>query len=262
MFVAVPPEIVPTLAPESELGDRASRGRDRRAAVLGMHPRVRGAPVKGDLERLRVRRTEDHNTDRSRLVVDVAGARTQPGVVEGVRTDEPDLLLGREQQLDAGVWPALSEDQPGGLEHGGDGCLVVGAEDRARGVPNDPVLDDGLDRGRRRHSVEVGAEQQWFTRRGRLDPRVQVAAGRADPRAASVFLDVEAAVAQVPDHEIRNRTLFAWRARDCGELREQIEDVRRQRKARRLRRRCGHAPAAVRHRRTRGTAAPAASAAT
>ena len=151
-------------------------------------------------------------------------------MVERVRADEPDLLLGREQQLDAGVRTALGEDQARRLEHDGDGSLVVGAEDRAGGVPNDAVLDDGLDRGRRRHGVEVGAEQERLTRRGRLDPRVQVAHRRADLRAAAVLVDLEAAVPQVADDEIRDRALLAGRARDRGELREQVEDVRRHRR--------------------------------
>ena len=43
---------------------------------------------------------------------------------------------------------------------------------------------------------------------------------------ALVLVDVEAAVAQVADHEIRDRALLAGRARHRGELAEQVEDVR------------------------------------
>ena len=185
--------------------------------------------MEGDLERLRVRRSEDHDADRRRLVVDVARAGPQAGVVERIRTDEPDLLLRREEQLDPGMRAALGENQPRRLEHRRDGSLVVGAEDRAGGVSNDPVLDDRLDRGRRRHGVQVGAEQERLPVRGRLDARVEVAHRRADLRPAAVLVDVEAAVAQVADDQIRDRPLLAGRARHRGELREQVEDVRRHR---------------------------------
>ena len=115
-------------------------------------------------------------------------------MVERVCADEPDLFLGSEEQFDAGVRSTLGQDHAGRLEHGGDSGLVVGAEDRAGAVSNDSVLDDRLDRRRRRHGVEVSAEQERLTGGGGLDPRVQVAHCRADPRPALVLVDVETAV--------------------------------------------------------------------
>ena len=81
----------------------------------------------------------------------------------------------------------------------------------------------------RRHGVEVRAEKERLSRGGRLDPGVEVAHRRADLRPAAVLVDLEAAVPQIPDHEIRDGTLLAGRARQRGELREQVEDVRRHR---------------------------------
>src|SRR5919197_981738 len=45
-------------APEAQIGDGARGGGDRGTPLLRIHARVRGAAVEGDLERLRVRRTE------------------------------------------------------------------------------------------------------------------------------------------------------------------------------------------------------------
>ena len=196
MFVAVPPVIVPTFAVESS-STRPSRISEiaRAAAAIaerpssGMHAGVRRAAVERHLERLRVRRAEDHDADRRRLVVDVADARAQPRVVERVGADEADLLLRREEQLDAGVRPALGEHAPRRLEHRRDGRLVVGAEDRPGRVPDDAVLDHRLDRRGRRHGVEVRAEEERLAVGGRLEPRVEVPHRRADPRPGVVLVD-------------------------------------------------------------------------
>ena len=107
---AVPPEITPTfalvsssIAAEAEVGDRARGGRDRRAAVLGVHPRVRGRAVEAEVENAGVRRAEDDLADRRALVVDVARRRDEPRVVERVGAAERHLLLRREDELDPGV---------------------------------------------------------------------------------------------------------------------------------------------------------------
>ena len=52
----------------------------------------------------------------------------------------------------------------------GDRGLVVGAEDRPGGVPHDAVLDHRLDRGGRRHGVEVRAEEERLAVGRRLEP--------------------------------------------------------------------------------------------
>ena len=80
-------------------------------------------------------------------------------VVERAGAEQADLLLRREEQLDAGVRPPLRDDPPRGLDHRRDRRLVVRAEDRAAGVADDAVLDDGLDRPLRRNGVEVRAEE-------------------------------------------------------------------------------------------------------
>ena len=181
-------------APEPQVRDRARRCRDRRAAFLGIHPRVGRAAVELDVELALMRRAEDHLADRSRVVVDVADARAEALLVERRRTTQPHLLHRREQQLEARVRPAALHQPRGALEHRRDGCLVVGTEDRPGGVPDDLVLaDDGLDRRLRRHRVEMGAEED---RRAvpavrRRQTAEDVPHRRADPRARVVFVRLQ-----------------------------------------------------------------------
>ena len=147
-------------------------------------------------------------------------------MVERARAEQADLLLRREEELDAGVRASLLDDPARGLDHRDDGRLVVGAEDRPAGVPDDAVLaDDGLERALRRHRVEVRAEEDR-----RAAP---VAAGQAaeqvpdrrvDLRARVVLLDVEAERPQLGDHAVGDRTLLAGRARDRGELEKEVEN--------------------------------------
>ena len=186
---------------------------------------MRSAAVERHLERLRERRAEDDRADRRRLVVDVARPRVQAAVVEGIRADEPDLLLRREQQLDAGVRAALGEHAPRRLEHDGDGGLVVGAENRAGAVANDAVLDHRLDRSGRRHRVQVRTEEERLALGARLDPGVEIPDLRARLRAGVVLVDLEAAVAEIRGDHVCDGALLAGRARERGELQEEREDV-------------------------------------
>jgi len=112
----------------------------------------------------------------------------QPLVVEGVRADQPDFFLRGEEQLDAGVRPVFGEHAPDSFEHRDDRRLVVGAEDRAAGVPDDTVVDNRLHRPGRRHRVEVRAEEERCPLGGRLEPRVDVAHRRTDRRPAVVLV--------------------------------------------------------------------------
>jgi hypothetical protein len=64
-------------------------------------------------------------------------------VVEGCGTEQADLLLTREQQLDPCMGDVLGENAPHALEHLDDGGLVVAAEDRPARIANHTVLDDG-----------------------------------------------------------------------------------------------------------------------
>ena len=190
-----------------------------------MHARVRRTTVERHLERLRERRTQDHGPDRGRLVVDVADARLEALVIERRRALEPDLLPRREQELDPGMRTALGEDAPRRVEHRRHCRLVVGAEDRPGCIANDPVLDHRLDRRRRRHGVQMRAEEQRLPGRGGLESRVDVAGVRADRRADIVLVRLQPAVAQVPEHQVGDRTLVARWARHGCELREETEDV-------------------------------------
>jgi hypothetical protein len=61
-------------------------------------------------------------------------------LVERDGAEEPDLLLPREHELDPRVRDVLDEHAAHALEHLRDRRLVVGAEDRAAGVPHDAVL--------------------------------------------------------------------------------------------------------------------------
>ena len=54
---------------------------------------------------------------------------------------------------------ALDQHAAHAVDHGRDGGLVVGAENRAGRVAHDPVLDHRLDRTGGRHGVEMRAEE-------------------------------------------------------------------------------------------------------
>ncbi len=114
MLRALPPEIRPTFAVVSS-SIRPSRrsaiafdgGHDRGPAFLRDHPRVRRPAVEADEHRALVRRAHDHVADRRGLVVDEPQLGLQLRVVERPRAEQADLLLGREEQLDACVRASL-----------------------------------------------------------------------------------------------------------------------------------------------------------
>ena len=159
------------------------------------------------------------------MVVDIADPRAQPFVVEGLRAAKADLFLGREEELDAAVGTVLGDDPPRRLEHHRDGRLVVGAEDRAARVPDDAVLDHGLDRTLRRNRVKVGAEEQGRSLAARLDPGEQVADRRVDPGTRVVLVDRQCERAQIVDHPVGDCTLLPGRARHTCELEEELGDL-------------------------------------
>ncbi len=209
---------------QAQIGDGACRSRDGRASVLGAHPRMRGASAEDRVDRSGVRRRADDLAQRPRVVVAVADRRLDRVEVELVGALEPGLLLGREDELDAGVRDALVQDPLRRDEHRRHRGLVVAAEDRVAGVAHDAVLDDGLDRVGRRHGVEVRAEEDRGAWRGRLKPRDDVPGVPADPRAGVVLGEVEAQVAQLAGDSLGHRALVTRRARDRAEFEEEIED--------------------------------------
>ena len=162
-------------------------------------------------DRLLRRCAEDDLADRRGLVVDVAELGLEPGLVERVRAEQPDLLLRREQQLDAGMRTVLRDDPPRRLEHHDDGRLVVRAENRAAGVPHDPVLvDHGLERPVGGNRVEVGAEED---RRSLVTPPGQPAEDvphrRADDGSGAVLVPREPDVVELGDHAVGDGPLLA-----------------------------------------------------
>ena len=125
----------------------------------------------------------------------------------------------------------LGENAARALEHRGDRGLVVGAEDRAAGVAHDAVFGHRLERSLGWNRVQVRAEED---RRPaavpvRPDAAVEVAHVRADGRAGVVLVDGQAEVPQIARDRVRNGTLLARRARDCRQLGEEVEDLRRHR---------------------------------
>ena len=129
-------------APEPHLGDRARRGGDRAAPLLGRDARVGLAAQEPRIDAVLARRLEHHPADRRGVVEDVADARVQALDVERLGAAKADLLLRGEHELDARVRRAGPDDLPDGVEHRGDGRLVVGAEDPVLGVRHDAVLHD------------------------------------------------------------------------------------------------------------------------
>jgi hypothetical protein len=148
-------------------------------------------------------------------------------VVERRGAEEPDLLLGGEDELEPRVRPPVLEHAPRRVEHRGYGGLVVGAEDRRLGVRDDPVLEDRLDRPLGRDRVEVRAEEDRHTLvTRRLEPAEEVPGGRADLGAGVVLVDVEPELVQVEGYAVGNLALLARRARQRGKVGEELDDVR------------------------------------
>ena len=189
------------------------------------------APVEAEVEKSPVRRAEHDLADRHALVVDVSDVRDEPRVVEGVRATERDLLLRREQELDAGVLPPFLEDAPRRLEHDDDCRLVVRAEDRPRGVAHDAILDDRVDRGFRRHRVRMRTEED---RRSSLAVRgrqvaVDVPGVAVERPGRGVLVPLETELGEVGADPIGDRALAPRRARERAELQEEVDERRGQR---------------------------------
>ena len=130
----------------------------------GIHAGVGRAAVEAHLHRVGVRRAEDDLADRSRLVVDVADPGVQLPLVEGRRSVQPDLLLRGEEELDPSVRTVLREHPANRLEHDRDRRLVVGAENRPRGVADDAVLEHRLDGTLRRAPCPDGHRRKSVSR--------------------------------------------------------------------------------------------------
>ena len=226
---------------EPHVGDRAAGGGDRGAPLLRRHAGVRGLADEGDLHDHRVRRAEDHLADRPGLVVDVADPG---GEAASSRTPaaprRPTSSFGVKRSSRPACGTPLLDHPPGGLDHRDDRGLVVGAEDRAAGVPDDAVLDDRLDRAGRRHGVHVRAEEERRPLGGRLEPGVEVAGVRADLRAGAVLVDLEPEAAQLRGDAVGDRALLARRRRQRGEVEEEVEHAHRGAMLDQLRR-CGDA---------------------
>src|SRR3954467_12587027 len=71
----------------------------------------------------------------------------------------------------------------------------------------------------------MGTEKERRAPSVRLDPRIQVADTRVDSRARVVLVDSQRKSAEVLDHLVGHRSLFAGRARDTGELEEEPSDL-------------------------------------
>ena len=269
MLRAVPPVMTPTLALDwwsmrpsrmSAIARAAARIAERPSS--GIHPRMGGAAVEAGGNRLLGRRAEDDLADRRRLVVDVAEPGLEPLLVECTRPEQPDLLLRREEQLDAGVRTSLRHDPPRRLEHHGDRRLVVGPEDRAAGVSDDAVLDDGLDRPGRQAPCRDGRRgRSAFPRRPRPGRRQRM------------FPIVEPTTAPAPSSSHSSpmsrssaRTRSATARSSPGGLGIAQSSRKRPRRSLsvrpRRRRRSAPSPARAPRRRSHGRAAPGASGAT
>ncbi len=144
-----------------------------------------------------------------------------------MRTPEKaDLLLRREEQLHARVGPPLGDEPAHRSEHHRDRGLVVRAKDRPARVPDEPVLEHGLDRAVGRDRVEMGAqEDRRSLRRLARNTREDVAHRRADGGARVVLVPREADRLELRDHAIGDGPLLTRRARDRGQFEEETGDV-------------------------------------
>ena len=224
---------MPTFAVVSSSTRPSRRSAIARAAAAiaerpssGIHAGVRGAPVEANLDRLRVRRAEDHVADRRRLVVHVAEPRLQALVVERGGAQQPDLLLRREQELDAAVRPVLGEDArapPRASPRRRTCCRRRGSCRPA--LRTTPSSMTGSIAAVRRDGVEVRAEEDGVA--AVASPRGGSRGCRCSSRlrAGVVFVDGQPEVAQVADDDVGDGALLARRARERRELGEEVDDL-------------------------------------
>jgi hypothetical protein len=210
---------------ETEIRDGAGGRLDRRTTLLRSDTRMGRPAVEAHLERARGRRSEHDLADRRRMVVDESETRIEPRRVERARAHETHFLFRREDELDAGMREPFGDDPSRALEHRRDGRLVVAAQDRAGGVPDDPVLDDRLDRRLRRHRVEVSAEEDGCPALHAARQSAEDVPGvRPDHGPRRVLVPGEAELAQVGADAIGDAPFPPRRARHRSKLEEQVED--------------------------------------
>jgi hypothetical protein len=122
--------------------------------------------------------------------------------------------------------PALHQHAARSLEHRGNGRLVVAPENCGQPVSDDSVLDDGLDRLDGRHRVEMRAEKQRLSGHDGRERDEDVPHRRTDRFPGLVLLGLDSQVAQIAEHAVGDGPLLARRARNGGELEEEIEGLR------------------------------------
>src|ERR1700733_709868 len=143
-FMAVPPEIVPTLT----------------VVPLSRRPSCLDTKVGG---------RGDHDlTDGRCMVEDEAKVAVQQGCVKRACTGERDLLADGEQQLDVHRRPLASHVASKRQQHS-YGCLVVGTQNAVVGVLPHAIHEYRLDGCLQRDGVEVRTQQQRESLLGGLD---------------------------------------------------------------------------------------------
>ena len=108
------------------------------------------------------------------------------------------------------------------LQHRRDRRLVVGAEDRAAGVPDEAVLaDHRLEPPLQRDGVEVRAQEERRARRAvPLDPAEDVPDLGADLRPRVVLAGLQPERGKVLEHAVGDGPLLPRRTRDRREREE------------------------------------------
>ena len=128
-------------------------------------------------------------------------------------------------ELDAWVGSLLEDDRPDRLEHDGERRLVVGADDRRGGVPDDAFAHDRAQRVGGGDGVEVSAEEQRAPGRRCRDVTVEVVAVAAHAHGGAVTTYLEAKVAEVGHDRLAACALRARRARNRGERAKQLDQT-------------------------------------
>ena len=141
-----------------------------------------------------------------------------------IAPSSPISSFGVKTQLDAGVRPPLFDDATGSLEHGDHGRLVVCAEDRPTRVPDDAVLDHGLERPVERDGVEVRAEEERCAALdGSREAADDVPGRRPEPLGRVVLLPGKPQPVELRGDAVGHRPLLPRRAGDRAELEEEVE---------------------------------------
>jgi hypothetical protein len=125
----------------------------------GGHAGMSFDPFHGEDEAVGGRRA-DGELERAHAVQDEAGPRLEPGHVEVLGAEEPDLFADGQEHLHVAVRQALFLQDVEDLQDDGDAALAVAAQDGPPVRPDAVLFEDGPDPFARADRVHVGRNEE------------------------------------------------------------------------------------------------------